>query len=53
MLCSYYLPRACYYNQPLQTKVRRKGLPCECVWYPYNCVARSITVLEVEGMVVD
>ena len=44
--------RRCY-NQPLQTGEGRKGLPCESVWYPYNCVARSSTVLEVEGMVVD
>ena len=33
------------YNQPLQTGEGRKGLPCERVWCPYNCVARSSTVL--------
>ena len=41
------------YNQPLQIREGRKGLPCERVWYPYNCVVRTCNILEVEDMVVD
>ena len=30
-----------------------RDFPADIEWYPYNCVARSSTALEVEGMVRD